>query len=523
MMSYLNINWKKSVVLLTYPLLLAFVLEITLQEWGFSSFPNLLENILFLFIVLLVINQLAVLKFGRRLVNLVIILYYAFLFIETGLYLLFQTRLNAAYVYVMFNTHYGEVSEFSSVYYKHSLNWLLLFFIPLFGSFSKKVNKQAKFKTKGLVYSSIIILIILSVLKYSNLIKWNLPYVTFKSYYQYQKQLKAFSDFNNEKIDIKTKLVTENDAIVVIVGESTTSKHMGIYGYPRNTTPRLNTLSESLIIYKNVISSHVYTTASIYDIFTLANYENSEVTVPVINYLKNAGYEVFWLSNQRPVGLYDNLVSRLASAANESLFLSYNDFRHNTSYDEVLLPILEEKLLVKGKKVIFLHLIGSHYDYKKRYPIEFNKFSSENKSVKNKMIDQYDNAILYNDSIVAEIVKIVSKKDEKSAVLYFSDHGEELFDVSNYFGHFSDKPTSTMYEVPFLVYMSPTFEKPNDFIIDESRAYMLDDFSHSLTHFMGIESELLEKSRSVFSKSFKARKRIVQDSVDFKYFKSKEK
>ena len=52
---------------------------------------------------------------------------------------------------------------------------------------------------------------------------------------------------------------------------------------------------------------------------------------------------------------------------------------------------------------------------------------------------------------------------------------------------------------------------------------MLDDFSHSLTHFMGIESELLEKSRSVFSKSFKARKRIVQDSVDFKYFKSKEK
>ena len=147
-----------------------------------------------------------------------------------------------------------------------------------------------------------------------------MPYIAIKSYNQYQTQVESFNKFNDKENDVRTKIVTDNDVIVVVIGESASSKHLGLYGYKRDTTPRLDFLSDSLIIYKNVISSHVFTSGSIFDILTLSNYENPKESSSLIGFVKNAGFEVSWLSNQRPVGFHDNLVSRLASEADESLF-----------------------------------------------------------------------------------------------------------------------------------------------------------------------------------------------------------
>jgi heptose-I-phosphate ethanolaminephosphotransferase len=507
--------WKQNIILLVYPLFLSFILEVCIHEIEFSTFLNLAENILFTIITFLVINQVSNFKLGNKIAALIIVFFYIFFLIETGLYLLFQTRMNASYIYVILSTNYDEVKEFSLVYYSNNLIWLLLFFIPIKSFFSKKIHQQVKVKSINVIVSLVFIFIMLIFLKHSKLIVYNLPYISIKSYIQYQEQIESIKEFNITKKNIETKSVAENDVIVVIIGESTTSKHMGIYGYKRNTTPKLKELSDSLIVYKNVISPHVFTTGSMLDILTLSNYENQKTSNTLIDYLKNAKYQVFWLSNQRPVGTHDNIISQLASAADESLFLAYNDYRNTTLYDEVLLPILDEKLKVKGKKVIFLHLIGSHYDYRKRYPKGFDTFFSKIKNNKTQIIDKYDNTILYNDFIVSEVIKIVSKREEKSAVIYFSDHGEEIYDVADFFGHFEDKPTSTMYEVPFLVYMSPAFEKPTDFLIDKTRVFMLDDFPHSLTHFMGIESELLKKNRSIFSSKFVKRKRVILNNKNF--------
>jgi heptose-I-phosphate ethanolaminephosphotransferase len=519
---YLNVYWKTVVALLAFPILLSLILEITVQEAGFSVFFNVIENILFGILTFLVVNNLTGIKYGKSLGNSLIILFYLILIIETGLFLLFQTRFNASYLYVILNTNFNEIKEFSSVYYQYNLFWLLLFFLPLLKVVPKKIYKKGQTEKAGLIGSLILIVFVLSILKVSKLIVYNLPYITVKSYVQYQNQIQSFNKSNDQENEISAKLVTKNEAIVVVIGESATRKHLGVFGYNRETTPRLDLLSDSLFIYKNVISSHVYTTASIYDIITLSNYENPEESTSLLRFIKNAGYKVYWLSNHRPVGFHDNLVSRLASSADESLFLNYNDYRNKTSYDEVLLPKIEEKLSLNEKKVIFVHITGNHYAYNKRYPKEFNKFSSDDNTKKSNIIDSYDNAILYTDFVVSEMIKILQQKNLKSALIYFSDHGEEVYDTSDFFGHFEDKPTSTMYEVPFLVYLSDTFEKPSDFIIDESRAYMLDDFPHSFAHLTGIESQKLKKDRSIFSTQFLQRKRIIQDSLDFDTFKLNE-
>ncbi|WP_299112989.1 phosphoethanolamine transferase [uncultured Winogradskyella sp.] len=520
MREYFNIYLKPSVAILLYPVLLSLMLEIIIHEIEFSTFLNLAENILFAVVVLIMVNLLSYFKYGKTLANFIIGAFYLMLIIETGLYLLFQTRFNASYIYVILNTNYNEVREFSIVYYNKNLFWLLLFFVPLFPFFKGKIFKKVNSISKKLRPNFIAIIIILAILKFSGLIVYNLSYITIKSYVQYNEQIESINASINSKNNLKTELVTDNDVVVVVIGESASRKHMEIYGYSRNTNPNLKALSDSLVVYNNVISSHAYTTGSIKDIFTLSNYETPNAANTLINYVKSAGFRVVWLSNHRAVGVHDNLVSRLASSSDETLFLNYNDFRKNTLHDEVLLPKIKNKLSEKGKKVIFVHLVGSHYAYNKRYPDSFIKFSSAEENKKDEIIDTYDNSILYTDFILSEIIDSVKNINQKSAVLYFSDHGEEVYDVANYFGHFEDKPTSSMYEVPFFVYMSPTFERPEGFVVDESRPYMLDDFPHSFAHLIGIESDSLSKSRSIFSDNFKARKRIIQENIDFDEFKS---
>lgn len=78
--------------------------------------------------------------------------------------------------------------------------------------------------------------------------------------------------------------------------------------------------------------------------------------------------------------------------------------------------------------------MGQHVNYKLRYRKEQAKFwasSYEEKrpeltTAQRKMLSHYDNATLYNDSIVAQIVKRFQKED--AVVIYVPDHGEECYE-----------------------------------------------------------------------------------------------
>ncbi len=509
-----RLDLKRILILIGYPLFLAISLELLLQEISFSSGLNFLENVLFSILTLLVIDLLAYSKIGRRISILILVLFYTILFLETGLYVLFQSRINAAYIHVVLNTNLQEIKEFSSIYFKNNLIWLIFFFLPTLNFFSKKIFREEKIKAKEASIKLFLILIIIILLKFAQLTKWNFPWVAIKSYVQYKEQMKVFNDFEKRDLNINVDVTTNNEVIVVVIGESTSRNHMGIYGYKRKTTPNLNIQADSLIIYNDVVSSHVYTTASIFDAFTFTFEDKNEF---LIDYIKKSGYKTYWLSNQRPVGLNDNIVAKIASGADESIFLSYNDFRHKTFFDQVLFPMIDEKLALREKQVVFVHLIGTHYDYSKRYPSNFNKFNSKENTKKNKIIDSYDNAILYNDFIVSEIIKKVQASNKKGAVVYFSDHGEEVYDTKDFFGHFEDKVSSSMYEIPFLLYMTSNFEKPDDFSINTNSPYVLDDFPFSLTHLMGIESNSLKKSKSIFNNNFESKPRYFYDSLILKH------
>ncbi|MBD2820336.1 sulfatase-like hydrolase/transferase [Xenorhabdus sp. 42] len=63
----------------------------------------------------------------------------------------------------------------------------------------------------------------------------------------------------------------------MIIGESTSRNHMGLYGYRYNTTPNLQKIKNSnLHIFTDVISPNASTIPSLKKIFTFFNSENEK-------------------------------------------------------------------------------------------------------------------------------------------------------------------------------------------------------------------------------------------------------
>ena len=175
--------------------------------------------------------------------------------------------------------------------------------------------------------------------------------------------------------------------------------------------------------------------------------------------------------------------------------------------------------------MIFIHLIGTHSDYKKRYPERFQRFTGRNPrtliqtAAAEKIVNEYDNAVLYNDFIIRNIIEAAKKENKPSYVLYFSDHGDDVFDTMDIIGHNEYHGTKPMYEVPFLAWLSkeyienrPLFKTANGY---SERRYNLEDFIHSFSDLSQINFNLYDRTRSIFSEDYKSRTRWIKKDEDF--------
>ena len=198
---------------------------------------------------------------------------------------------------------------------------------------------------------------------------------------------------------------------------------------------------------------------------------------------------------------------------------------HNKVKDAELLPELDAVLSEgsSSKKFIVIHLTGTHFNYKNRYPDTFNIFKdtpfSNYPSDENfKIINDYDNAVLYTDYVVSEIIHKIKALNTKSFVLYLSDHGEELFKDHNMAGHNEDISTQDMYDVPFLLWQSEDYKNQKQLTVDVNRPYMLDDLFHSISDLLEITAKEVDLERSIFNTEFKSRKRIIMESSQYETY-----
>ena len=264
-----------------------------------------------------------------------------------------------------------------------------------------------------------------------------------------------------------------DETFLVIIGESQNRKHMSAYGYSRDTTPWLaaQRANDNFVIMENGYACNTLTMLALSQALTEKsqyNHKALDKSYSLIDIAKAAGFKTYWISNQAQYGSYNTPITLIANCADEKIWLN-SDSSASSSYDEKVLPALSS-INSKGKKVIFIHLYGNHWEYNHRYPHEeYGKFDNSNyagKVVDLQKLNAYDNSMYYNDCVTEKIFQYAKQNWNVSSIAYFSDHGEAV--VSNN-KHIPSKYEDDMGTVPVYFYFSDECIKAHPAIVARTK------------------------------------------------------
>lgn len=524
------------------PIVLAPV--IIFFKYGAFLYPgDIIINILFALIIVISCNLLSQKKTGLILEIVGLIIFNVIIYIKLSHVYLYKSFFSTTSVYILLETNISETSSFLSNYL--SLDLYLLALVLFSGTLLSSIlmviifkKNEAHFFSQGFIFSitkfkirygHLLILVVLVFLVYS---KYNtrrpfyfLPFTIAKGLVHYKEDLKAYHKLGSDKLGGDFSKVVQksknSEIYTLVIGESTTRHHMGLYGYSRETNPLLNKIKNEMIIYNDVISPHASTIASLSKVLTLGNYDNPEGKFDgsLIQLFNKAGFKTYWISSQKKSGIYDTFVTGISNSCDEKYFLS--NYNEPPMDEEILIPLTKVLSQKEGKKLIIIHLLGTHSSYENRYPKKFDKFKlkpptkfTNKEAYRN--INQYDNAILYNDFVVDKIISKLKKQDVKSSLVYFSDHGEEVYQTLNAAGHWEENASQAMYDIPFMIWLSDKndFDFRNlDFDVD--RKYVVEDLIYTLADLAGIRFQEFDPTRSLINPNFKYRKRMISKNVNY--------
>ena len=418
------------------------------------------------------------------------------------------TLLSNDFMYAIFNTHLEEVWFIIQEYF----GFICVNFVIMGYAFCLKPTKWYQNK-KHYIYA---VALLLCSIFCSNFQPFNKVVLAFSAHFENLREIDRFGKMQTSIEGIQTKSKGK-ETYVLVIGESVDRKHMGIYGYERQTTPYFEKIKDELFVFKDVTTAYVFTSAAVKSMLLMR--DSFEKTQSLIQFFKSAGFKIFWFSNQGKVDSFDNSVMRFGKSCDEYAFIYgkdviYSSENYNLSFknesrrlklwDENLLEYFEKALSdLSEKKLIILHLHGSHAPISDRYPPEFAKFSLPQKyydKEKASAVSLYDNSILYTDYILSEVIKGLKKSGETSAMLYLSDHGQDINDTKEC--NLTARTWPNGYEVPFVVWISEKYRKNNAEFIKNwniNRKYVTDKTAYSVIDLARLSHPDIDLSNSIFS------------------------
>lgn len=260
----------------------------------------------------------------------------------------------------------------------------------------------------------------------------------------------------------------EPEVYVLLIGESARYDHFGINGYERQTTPLLSK-TQNLLSYSNVYATANLTEYAIPLLLSRATphtieRQYKEKALPDL--FKEAGFHTYWIANQ---GVNYPFVQRIVKETDGHSFLATLS-NSSGGQDDQLLPFLDEFLAKDdAKQFIVIHTYGSHFQFDMRYPASFTQFKPHlgkatlldgSPACKEKLINSYDNTILFTDYFISQVIRRLEKINKTSLLVYISDHAESLYDPpSHRVLHGNTKPGTEEIHIPLLVWYSDGYQK----------------------------------------------------------------
>ena len=372
-------------------------------------------------------------------------------------------------------------------------------------------------------------------------------YLAFERNAASENYREASRDF---KFDARSEhSATAPEVYVMVVGETARAHNFSLYGYPRNTNPLLSK-TPGIKAFPNVTTQSNTTHKSVPMLLSAASAEDFERLFHekgILAAFKEAGFHTVFISNQLP---NHSFIDFLGEQADEHYFLKKEDASQGNHYDEDLLQKLDE-ILPKAdasssahyhyryrKLFVVLHSYGSHFNYQERYPSSFAYFKPDSRSEakpenRRDLLNAYDNTIRYTDYILHGIVERLQKWEgvqtktdgvydqPTSAMLYTSDHGENIFDDERcLFLHAAPKASDYELHVPFIIWTSDGFSKQYPDILKalgENRSKQVQSSLsafHTMLGIGGIRTPYRQDEYSVASDKYHPVKLLYLDDHD---------
>lgn len=316
-------------------------------------------------------------------------------------------------------------------------------------------------------------------------------------------QVNADKDFYQHNIKLSDDWIGDihggnYNTVVIIIGESVRRDFMSAYGFFVNNTPFMQLTTG--VIFTDYISSGPATVLSL--THSLYRFKNGKIEYnnSIVRLLSKNGYHTNWISNQGVFGSSDSPVSLAGKQADEYHFVkngSSNKFLY--SPDEKILPLMSEALNRKGKKAIFIHLMGSHPMACVRTNGQYDTF------FRSKEESCYVQSIKNTDAFLAHVYAMLGQNSDSWAMMYFADHGLKVVDKGTREERLqhSDEYQNN-YNVPLFVTTSNMKERQ---IITAPRSGF--DLISLITQLVGIAEPSTEIQCNLYSDELCSNDRVV--------------
>lgn len=355
--------------------------------------------------------------------------------------------------------------------------------------------------------------------------------------------------------------------IVLIIGESFGKQHSQQYGYFMETTPRqverersgllvkftdvVSPWNLTSFVFKNVLSMHVVGEKGEWcdyplfpELFRKAGYRVTFLTNQFLPQAKEAVYDFsggFFLNNPHLSRAQFDTRNDSLYRYDEGLLRCYDRFvtdgkirfdAPSVSPTRTAAPAAA-KPSSGGNNLVIFHLIGQHVSYYQRFPRRQTHFYAgsyedrrpELNNRQRKILSYYDNAVLYNDSIVDQIIRRFENRD--AIVIYMPDHGEECYEGKR--GFICRQHSAAIdydlarleFEIPFWIYCSHTYAVRHPKIYKEivearDRRLMTDALPHLLLYLAGIAAPDYHDEYNILSPEYNEnRPRILKNTTDY--------
>ena len=250
--------------------------------------------------------------------------------------------------------------------------------------------------------------------------------------------------------------------IVFVVGESLNIHNLGINGYYRQTTPRLQKMLDNgeMLLFKNAVSIGTRTLSSVPYMLTglqgIDPYGIIYSTPTIFNYAKAAGYQTALITAQdfqwRNIDqvFVDQDLDFYRSGPDFSAAVSVSEGADDIKVlEKGIVPYLDSALATPQSTPMLLvaQMNGSHYPYNTHSPDYIKQFFPEDNPNGS---NAYDNTVLYTDLYLEGLVNHVRSLDPNAWIFFSSDHGQDIISPTK--THFNRGYASGVIHNPLMVF-----------------------------------------------------------------------